>query len=56
MGLTNSEKQNTQIERRTATRRIAPKMMKSCSNFAKESSHITTSNSHEVLDTNIITY
>lgn len=40
--LTKRDEQNTQTERNTATSKMAPKMMKSCSNFAKESSQITT--------------
>lgn len=39
--LTKTEEQKTQIDRKTATKRMAPKMMKSCSSFAKESSQIT---------------
>ena len=42
-GLTNREKQKTPIDRRTATIRIAPKIMKSRSSLAKESSHMTIS-------------
>lgn len=48
--LTQREKQKTQMDRKTATSRIAPKMMKSCSNLAKESSQITTSKPNEALD------
>ena len=38
--LTKREEQNTHTDKNTATSKITPKMMKSCSSLAKESSHM----------------
>ena len=39
--LTNREEQKTHTERKTATNKMDPKIMKSCSSLAKELSHMT---------------